>query len=382
MSRTCKIKLLLFMLISAAFTTMVTATEVGKSDAIPSTFEFRPGVIVDPDNSGVVYLMSPENGIESIDISSGTRIWFTHLAQKPLLLKKKLLIAQYQSPEQHNSLQIVGFEITAPNKAAFKTNIILPTDVQVSIVDSMESSFRINASISERDLVLHWSYLKHAVSGIDNNANDNISDVSKKGIVKVNLDSMQAVHFPLDTKPGQSEARLPDFVSTKLAEENLPGPVLYGERVIAVVKRKSANQGITLFRWDHAGNALRELDLFGHGMTYRYASADGRYLLASKRSDGAKDTHGKYLWNIHSVDTGKKLAELHNERVGAWFFVWGTLLFHEVLPNSKLVNGKWLREPLGLQAINIRTGAPLWFTPIRDLIYRGELPPEMLQSTE
>ena len=123
-----------------------------------STFEFRPGVIVDPERSAV-YLMHTERGIDAVDLSSGKVLWWTDQAAKPLLRHDDWLVAQTQPSVGQQFLRIAflnSHDIAADSRYV---DIPLTAGVQVTIDDAMESSFSAAARVHEGILVLSWQYI-------------------------------------------------------------------------------------------------------------------------------------------------------------------------------------------------------------------------------
>src|SRR5271166_3071297 len=63
---------------------------------VADLFQLRPGVIVDA-GQGVVFVMNPNRGIDSRDLSSGRVLWSTTIAAKPLLAFDDRLVAQAEA---------------------------------------------------------------------------------------------------------------------------------------------------------------------------------------------------------------------------------------------------------------------------------------------
>ena len=120
-----------------------------------NSFEFRSGVIVDPDRPAV-YFMNIQGGIDAVDLASGKLLWRTDLAAKPLLCHEDRLVAQTEPPVGQQFLRIALLntrEITVDPRFV---DIPLPADVQATIDDGMESSFSATARIHEGAVVLSW----------------------------------------------------------------------------------------------------------------------------------------------------------------------------------------------------------------------------------
>jgi hypothetical protein len=273
-------------------------------------------------------------------------------------------------------LRLIGLDTTRPDKTEFSVDIKLPINVRVSVLDSLESSFRTNASMSGDLLILRWHHIRRTMTGMDNDNELGTADKRQQGVVELNLDNMQVQHRPADQLSVHENGDIPAVIRRRLEEAGLKSPLLRGERVFAVVRREGGSKGVTLHRWYANGENFPKMTLFRDGPTYRYASADGgRHLLASESAQDVADGHIGYLWSIYSVDTGERVATILRQSVGARFFVWDGLLIHDVPPTSELVNDTQVHHPPGLRAVAIGTGDSAWFVPVRDLRFLGELPP-------
>ena len=338
-----------------------------------NTFEFRPGVIVDPDRPAV-YLMNPRHDIDAVDLSSGKLIWSTAQAAKPLLLYGDLLIAQGETPGQGDILSIVVLN-TNEGENEFETSVELPDGVWASIDEGLGISFRASAHPHEGDVIVSWLFSQQYISGVPPGP-DAPEPTQRTGVVRIDLETRGVDQLDPNAKPLPIEPQLPENIARLIESGALSGPLWRTGRVLATVVHTSAKdrKRITLNRWHcETGEPLPVVSLFRDELTFRYASADGRHLLASKRIESSRPI--EYLWSIYSVETGESVAQIRHSSPAAWFFLYGSSLIHASPPTSRLVNGKWINEPPKLRAIALENGAELWDRPVRDTAYRGPYPP-------
>lgn len=364
-------RLFAMLLTLVAIVTASAGETLGRSG---STFEFRPGVIVDPERSAV-YLMHTERGIDAVDLSSGKVLWWTDQAAKPLLRHDDWLVAQTQPSVGQQFLRIAflnSHDIAADSRYV---DIPLTAGVQVTIDDAMESSFSAAARVHEGILVLSWQYIYRRMTGPPPGPDDEALDRTAMGSVRIDIDTGQIE--PIDDTVALPEPELPPaLVQLKLAQA-LPGPVWRVNNVLVAIVRATDNgkQRVSLKRWDaETGKVLADVTLFDGALNFRSVSADRRHLLASRRK--ASDSR-EWWWAVFSLETGAKVAELRHDTPGARFFLFGSRLIHETNVSAQRVGARLVVEPGKLRAVDLETGTELWSHPIRDTKYRGPVPPDI-----
>jgi len=338
------------------------------------SFEFRPGVIVDPDRPAV-YLMNPQRGIDAVDLSSGKLICTTAKAAKPLFLYGDLLVAQAETSDRRGVLRIVILDAKDKGGLGLEAEIALPEGVWASIDDGLGTSFWASARIHEGALIVSWFFAEQLLSGA-NLRPDATAPRQITGAARIDLKTGRVERLKADELPPLPIAALPGNVAQLVASGVLAGPVWHVGGVAATIQRASdtGGQRTILRRWNlDTGEPLPDVVLFGRELTFRYPSANGRHLLTSKLVE--TDPHVKYLWVIFSLETGGRVAEVRNHSPAAWFFVSGSRLIYESPLQRRLVDGAWAEEPRKLRAIDLVSGAELWNWPIRDTAYRGPYPP-------
>ena len=361
---------------------------------VTNIFEFRAGVIVNS-NQSTVYLMNLQRGIDAVDLSSGKLLWSTTKAAKPLLLHGHLLVAQAESavtvsrsarrsmmPPRARArlvtpsslLRIVVLNTHDAGELLLEATVQLPEDVQVAIEDGLGTTFRTSARLHENDVIVSWRFSKQHITGAPPGPDAKV--LVTAGALRIDLETGHTDSLRSEEVPPTPEIRLPDEVARLVTLGTLPGPLWQVGNVLAAIERTSGKGGgrSTLRRWySETGQPLPEVVLFGGELTFRYTSADGWHLLASKLLDSPGPV---WVWRIYSLETGEHVAEVRNASPAAWFFITGSSLIHEAPPAGRIINGRFVMDqPLRLHAIDLETSDELWEWPFRDTAYRGPYPP-------
>jgi len=342
---------------------------------VTNIFEFRAGVLVNS-NEPTVYLMNPKRGIDAVDLSSGKLLWSTTNAAKPLLLHGRRLVAQAESAAPGNRLRIVVLDAQDAGKLLLEANVQLPKDTQVAIDDGLGITFRTSTRLHDDKVIVSWQYSEQHIGGAPPGPNDKVRVTA--GAVRIDLKTGNTDSLKSEEVPPTPETQLPDNVARLITLGTLPGPLWQVGNVLAAIERTrdKGGQRTILRRWhSETGRPMPEVVLFGGELTYRYTSADGRYLLGSKRLDSAKHP---WAWRIYALETGKQVAEVHNPSPAAWFFITASSLILEAPPTGRISNGGVvIDKPLRLHVIDLETSNELWEWPFRDTAYRGPYPPRL-----
>jgi hypothetical protein len=340
---------------------------------VTNIFEFRTGVIVNS-NQSTVYLMNLQRGIDAVDLSSGKLLWSTTKAAKPLLLHGNLLVAQAESAVPSNLLRIVVLNTQNDGELLLEATVQLPKYVQVAIDDGLGTTFRTSARLHENDIIVSWRFSKQHISGAPLGPDAKL--LVTTGTVRIDLETGHFDSLRSEEVPPTPEIRLPDNVARLVTLGTLSGPLWQAGNVLAAIIRTSDKGGehTILRRWNsETGQPLPEVVLFGGELTFRYTSADGRQLFASKLLDSARPV---WDWQIYSLETGEHVAQIRNASPAAWFFITAFSLIHEAPPTGQIINDRLVMDqPLRLRAIDLKTSDELWEWPFRDTAYRGPYPP-------
>ena len=248
-----------------------------------SIFEFRPGVIVDPERAAV-YLMNPEHGIDAVDLVSGELLWRTDLAAKPLWRDEDQLVAQTEPSVGQQFLRIALLNTHNVATGPRYVDIPLPEGTQAAIDDEMESSFNATVRVYEGALVLNWQYTYIRVTGPPPSPDDQALERKATGSVRIDIHTGGI--DPIDETAAQREPELPPALIRLKHAQALPGPLWRVRNVLVAIVRATyeGKQRVSLKRWDaETGEALADVILFDGGLNFRSVSADQRHLLASRR---------------------------------------------------------------------------------------------------
>lgn len=349
------------------------STDELEARKVSDIFEFRSGVIVDS-KERTVYLMNPEHGIDAIDLSSGELLWRTTDAAKPLLLHEHRLIAQAESGASRMELPIVILDTRNAGTTLSEAAVPLPEGVQAMIDEGLGTAFDTSARVFGEDMILSWQYSQRGIGGA--RAAPDSGPRIASGHARIDLHTGTVKPLEPHQVPPVSPIDLPDRVERAIAREKLPRRLWQSGNVLALVVRgvDDGQHHAVLRRWhSDTGEPMPDVVVSSDEFTYRYVSADGRHILASRR---AGTTSPAWTWRLYALETGTRVAEVGNDSPGARFFATPTGLVFEAPPTGRIASGELVvDEPPRLRAIDLDSGGLLWEQPLRDTAYRGPHPP-------
>src|SRR5947209_13294551 len=103
---------------------------------IMTSFQLTPGVVIDTDRNEA-YLMSPEGGIVALDIASGTRVWRSDAAAKPLAKAGDLLVGQAEPAASDSKLTIVALHAGKNGEPVIQSHVELPPGVRPQLQQTL-----------------------------------------------------------------------------------------------------------------------------------------------------------------------------------------------------------------------------------------------------
>lgn len=287
----------------------------------------RDGVVVDSLRS-VLYLMSPEGGIDAVDVGTGQVLWTTDAAAKPLYLQGVLLVAQGEGAGA-GELEIVVLHTELDGEVRRRVAVPLPEDVRPAVDDALGRSFR--TRVERRvpgGVLVTWTYLERTVRGVPPDG-DEAPELRREGAFAVNAGS------------GEVTLLEPQEVAA------LPGPpdpeVGPDERLAHVPGRQ-------------------------------FFSSDRAHVLASERLADPR-AYRRYRWTIHRRGSGDVVGELTHPASVAPLMVAGSIVLYETRPVLRREDGEWLAEPLMIRAADALSALEIWALEVRDVEYRGPFPP-------
>lgn len=324
----------------------------------------------------VCYLMNIRRGIDALDLHSGTVLWTSDIAQKPILLLKDTLVAQAETDERSDVLRLAFLNTESNGEPVMRADIPLPAGVRAAIDAGAGTSFLTSAWPTPEGLTVVWSYSNQIMRGADSKSAGGQEGSVTRGAAVVDLKTASVTLLPDDDIPVEPHRKLPPKLAQLEDTELLTGQLWQSGGIYAAVS-KIREDGLTrsvLKRWKaESGDSLPDVTLFTGRFTVRYPSADYRHVLASRLS-GATASTRKYDWMVFAVGTGERIADLQLDLPGARFFMSGSLIVYEVQAQAHLKDGVWTHEPPKMRAIDVRTGSECWVWPVHDTAYHGTVP--------
>jgi hypothetical protein len=327
--------LLFILLMGVGITSLLLSSLTFAQNSKP--FELRSGVIVDPGRC-LVYVMNPKAGIDALDIEKGTLVWSTNQAAKPLALAGNRLICQVETKSLGNELKIAILNVQEQGQRVITNSIKLPSNVRISINETLNTSFNTYGRIHEGELIVAWKYSYRPIKAIP--PQDPERDKKEQSIPKSDMPKITSGIIRLDLSSGKMSS---------LREEDLR---------ISLIPR-----GLNLVAQE------RLADIKG----IQFIAADNAHVLTSQRvaNDSVWD---KYRWTIYERTTGEQIAEIKNHRSYTPFFIFNSMIIYETGPYIRRINKSLVKEPLKIRAFNFQNGEELWSWQIRDTKYRGPFP--------
>lgn len=324
-----------------------------------TSFELTPGVVVDRDQ-GEIYAMSPDGGVDAVDLGSGEVLRHSPNAAKPLAVSGSVLVGQTEPAGLGNELDIVAFDIHDPGARITRSRVELPSGVQASIQQSANRAFTAHAEPSEASATVSWEFVERPLQGIPSG--------------------------PVEVQPGETtppEIAGPDASGIEEAENE------FGDLIIAhgAVRVELADGAITPVEQpppaaladatpllpSAAAADLAPASRLPDQPEPQFLSADGTHVLISERIENDLGWANRYRWRVFDRD-GQLLGEVHSHVRFAPFFVRGSQIVYPVEPHVHREGDTLIEEPVQIRAADMTSGAILWSHPVRDIIDR-EAPP-------
>lgn len=283
------------------------------------------GVVIDS-ASGAAYVMSPQGGIDALELATGNVMWKSRDAAKPLLLKDGKLLAQAR-PGKDGQLVVMALDAKG-GKTQGRVDIEIPSFIRANVLDGPSRKFRAQAFESaDGAVVVTWTAEEgRALQGL--------------------------VEPETDGTPVQNAA-----AAAKV-------PSLSGAVKVDVAAGRAVPVSDVEPRSLTAGNVVDSRQM---------ASIDGRHILRSERNPEG-GLWNRYRWTITDA-AGVKLGSVEAPVSMAAFVVSGNQLFYVAQPSVRKEENKLIEQPLRLRALDLRTGTELWTSAVVDSTYRGPFPP-------
>ena len=292
----------------------------------------REGIVVDP-TQPVAYVMAPDRGVAAVDLRTGAALWRSSAAAKPLALAGEILLCQVEDPGASGRLELVTLNVREGGSARSRSSVELPSGVRVAVGETLGGIFSSRGALQGGAVLVRWSWLPLPASGIDPDVSEGDLNRAKQKAEPTN----GLLRVSPETGAITREARASAVPPTSAARI-LPA----GERLAA------------------AGTAGTQ-----------YESADGRSVLVSERTADDR-TWDKYRWTVYDRETGRRIGEARSHLSFAPFVVRDSILVFETTPYSRASTDV---EPAKLRGVSLDSGREAWSFAVREVVYRGPVPP-------
>ena len=271
--------------------------------------------------------MTSPSGVAALDLTTGARRWRSSAGDKPLLILGSQLVTQVEPHAIGSRLEVVALNTADGGKVSSRAATVLPASVHVSLGETLRGTFRLTAQQVGGDAMLYWTFIPAPTRGMedDRESPGAVPTAGQQGAVRVRLRSGAAMVLESRNTAAPTEPRW-------------------------IVSSDAAQRGV-------AGT--------------QYESADGRHILASVRvaDDRVWD---KYRWTVFERATRRRLGEFRTHVSFSPFIVRNSLVVFETTPYERRGQPS---EPAKLRAISLTTGREAWSVPVREIVFRGPMPP-------
>jgi hypothetical protein len=297
----------------------------------PGGVILRPGIVIDP-STNIVYAMTPE-GIAAVDVTSGAKRWTTKEAAKPLGLARNLLISQIEPKTETRVLNLAVLDTKESGAVTARGVDVLPETVKVAIGQTLEGKFESQVSMLANDALVTWRFESIPLRGVQ------VAPVRAP-----TTDSVSTLGAHAQSTEGALRLNLGTGAVSKVNMGSIP---------------QAAREWVLTSQEKISGAPPRQ-----------YVSADRRHIMASERIADDK-TWAKYRWTVFEKVTKKRIGQFLTHLSFVPFVVRNSILIYETTPYLRA--GK--AEPAKLRGVDLATGKEVWSVEVRELVYRGPVPP-------
>lgn len=308
----------------------------------------RDGVVIDTARS-VAYTMHPEGGVEAIDLQKGLSLWRSSAAERPLALAGDVLVAQAR-PGTQGELRLVALDVLHNGAAGVEADLPMPAGIRADYAETLRHSYRASATPTAAGVVITWQYEPRP--SLPNR--------------------MRALRNEEEEKEREMESEEAREREEKLAAgargaESRSGNALFdlqAGRILPLASEKAIPAG-----GSRPGTRVLSAP---QDEVRRFASADGRYVLSSRRVSNLSTTNpNPYRWTISEAETGRELGTVEARHSMSPFTVAGGQVIHVAQPRVRLEGKNKIELPLRLRAVDLTTGLEVWSREVRDTRFSG-----------
>lgn len=307
----------------------------------------RDGVIVDP-AANTAYVAAPDQNVRAVDLATGAPRWSSANAAKPLALLGNRVLAQVEpTASTQNRLELAVLS-SRQGTVIRRATRALPAGVRASVGETLRGTFRALARPEDGTALVTWEY----------------RPAFPRGVVPRGEDEAEAER---DVRaPAPAAARAAGAINRGTLRINMTSGAVQS---LAAAAPGTAPAPAVSLRVLTAQERARLPALPPDQPAY--VSADGLHVVVSQRV--ANDTTwNKYRWTVHELASGQRLGELQMHLSIAPFLVRNSQI---VFTTTPFVHRDLGEQPAKLRAFDLATGREAWGVELRDLEYRGPLPP-------
>jgi hypothetical protein len=326
------------------------------------SFLLRRGAVIDPARNAA-YVSKPNGSIDAVDLAGGRTLWTSDDAALPVAADDAFLIAQSEEKPHAERLQIVVLS-AADGRKVSAASIALPAGVLGLVADGKGQSLRVTAEREGANYLVSWFYEHHVIRGIPPRGG---KETVYRFAGSARIEPQTGRVLTSDGGPvGEIPGRWKKFGTP-------PAPPWRSGNVSATTEGGRGGR-LVLKRTETASGRPLPDQALSHRAIVALPSADQRHVLATERT-GTDDA--EYLWSVFRTDTAEKVTELRRDISAAPFFVALDSIIIVSPAHGYVVGDARVDEPLEIQAVRLSSGDAKWQVEIRDLTYRGELPPSV-----
>jgi hypothetical protein len=319
-----------------------------------ASVSLSPGTALDAER-GALCVGASDGALECLDPRTGSPRWRSEAASLPLAAAAGALLARGEETPPGSRLPLIVLD-TASGRVRFSSIVNLPRGVSALAADDVSRSFRIEAWPADAGFAAVWTYRERVAPGVAP-VDGAPPEKTLRGAFRVDVKAKRA-------EEADPESLAPPAGAAGWETDGLRAE-LHGGR----------GGPLTLERRDTRTGAARPDLVLSEKALLGLASVDGRHVVAIERVGGGGASDPEYRWSVFEVASGTRLAEWRRDVSARPFVVWKDRLIFVAPPEGREEAGRWIEEPLTVRGVDLRRGDPRWQRAIRDLEYRGALPP-------
>lgn len=299
--------------------------------------KLRDGVIVDHDTA---YISAPNQSVSAIDLLNGSVRWNSSNGALPLALNGNRLLTQVEpTPATQSRLELAVLNTAQSGARLQQASRALPAGVRAIIGETLRGKFRVAADREDGTALVAWDFQPRVPQGIA--PRPDATDPQARA-------AAPATPAPGQTMRGTLRVNMTSGAIAPVTAAAPPAPLL---RKLTATERSGVASTL----------AARD----------PYVSADGAHLAVSERIADDR-TWNKYRWSIYDRGSGQSLGAIATHVSIAPFVVRNSRVIFTTTP---YVHRELGEQPAKLRAYDLTSGSEAWSVEVRDLEYRGPVPP-------